>query len=239
MRIMTLALGLALMVSGCATTPPPAPAPASAAYFALGTEPFWNLEVTPERLRFHGVDMPAIDVPNPGERSEGGQRIITTRALSVRIVPDGECSDGMSERSYADSVSVRIGNGPTHLNGCGGAVSEPRGSALDRSSWRITHINGRPALADVEADLAFAEGRVSGTAGCNRLSGSFTQQRASLSFGELAMTRMACMGPRGEQEAAVTAILRQPLTIRFGERMTMIWTAADGRTMALRRLDWD
>jgi heat shock protein HslJ len=238
MQIIALPFAFALMLSGCVTAPPtPGTAPAPA-YFALGTEPFWNLEITPERLIFHGVDQPAINVRNPGERMEGGHRIITTRAISVRIIPE-ECDDGMSERTYASTVSVRIGNGPVHLNGCGGPVSQPPGSALEASGWRITHIDGRPALADVQADLSFSDGRVSGTAGCNRLSGSYTQNRASLSFGQMAMTRMACMGPRGEQEDVVVAILNQPLTIRFGERMTMVWTAADGRTIELRRLDWD
>jgi heat shock protein HslJ len=236
-RQLFLLASSALALSACATVAPQT-APQGEAYMATGTEPFWNLEITPQRLTLNQLDGQRITVPNPGERMEGGHRIITTPALSIRIVAQ-PCSDGMSERRYPDAVVVRVGNGPIHLNGCGGREMAAPQAALEQSSWRITHVNGRPALADVEADLAFADGRVSGTAGCNRLSGSYTQDRAALRFGQMAMTRMACMGPRAEQEDRVVSVLNQPLSIQFGERMTMRWTAPDGSSIALRRLDWD
>jgi heat shock protein HslJ len=236
MKIIALPLALTLMLAGCAATPPPI-ANQPAAYMALGTEPFWNLEITPERLNFRGVDIPVILIRNPGERRRGATRRYQTARLTISIRNE-TCSDGMSENSYSDSVEV-VADG-RRFQGCGGSVTNDLyPSALERSSWRITHINGAAVLADVEADLSFAEGRVSGSAGCNRLNGSYTHNRADLSFGPLAMTRMACSGRRGEQEAAVAALMSQPLTIRFGERMTMTWTTADGRTLALRRLDWD
>ncbi len=235
-----LPLVFVALLTGCAVTPPAATSTVqpSVTYLAQGTEPFWNLEITADRLNLNRLGEPAIQVPNPGERREGTSRTIVTRQLSLRIVP-GPCSDGMSERRFADSVSVRIGNGPIHLTGCGGAVVEPAASALDRSSWRITAFNGQPAVGGVHADLSFADGRVSGSTGCNRLNGAYTQERNRLSFAAYATTRMACPGPRGEQEVQLLRILREGVVVSFGERMVMTWTTPDGSTIALSRLDWD
>lgn len=239
----TLTLLAAAAIAGCATLPvPDRPTPeqpileAPATYMALGTEPFWNLEVTPARLNFNRPDAAHIFVANPGWRMVSGARVIRSARMTVTVLP-GPCSDGMSERAYADRVTVVVDG--TMYRGCGGGEMPTPAASLERSGWRITAVNGQPAVAGVEADLNFAEGRMSGTAGCNRLSGSFAQERDRLSCGGIIATRMACMGPRGEQENRVLAILRQPLTIRFGERMTMTWTAPDGSNIALRRLDWD
>lgn len=229
----------AALLSGCATMPPPdspSESAAPATYMALGTEPFWNLEITPAQLNFNRPDAPRIALPNPGLRMVSGARVVRTPRMTVTLLP-GPCSDGMSDRTYADRATIVVDG--TMFRGCGGAEMPAPAASLERSGWRITAVNGRPAVAGVEADLNFAEGRVTGTAGCNRLTGPYTQDRNRLSFGAIAATRMACMGPRGEQENAVLMILRQPLTISFGERMTMTWTAPDGSTIALRRLDWD
>jgi uncharacterized membrane protein/heat shock protein HslJ len=210
--------------------------PAGDAYFALGTEPFWSVEITDARIAFDRPGERQIVADNPGARPSFNGRRYVTRAVTVDITAT-PCSDGMSDRRYPDTVSVTAG-GRT-WRGCGGAAMPMRGGSLDRSSWRITAINGAPAARGVTAELQFAEGRVSGTAGCNRLMGQYMQTRNQLTIDALAMTRMACMGPGGTQEDRVTAILSQPMTVAFGERMTATLTAADGQTISLARQDWD
>lgn len=226
------ALPALALLAGCVTTP----REAAPAYFALGTEPFWNLEITPEQLTFYGADLPRTVVPNPGARRLANGRAYDTRQLQV-IIRTESCNDGMSERQYTETVQVRTGD--RSFSGCGGGVDPSATSTLERSSWRITSINGQPALTEFSADIAFADGRITGTTGCNRLMGGFTQARERLNFSAFGMTRMACDGPRNTQEQRIAAILSQPLTIRFGERMTMTWTAPDGSIIALRRLDLD
>lgn len=228
----------AALLAGCAgMTPPASPANAGpAAYMAVGTEPFWNLEVTADELNFNQLGTPRIAVRNPGWRETAAGRSITSARIRVTVTP-GPCSDNMSDQRYADHVRVIVDG--RALSGCGGGTLAAPTASLERSAWRITAVAGNPAVAGVEADLNFADGRVTGTAGCNRLTGPFTQQRNQLSFGALSATRMACPGPRGEQEMRVFALMRQPLTISFGERMTMTWTAPDGTAISLRRLDWD
>ncbi len=112
-------------------------------------------------------------------------------------------------------------------------------NALDNSSWRLTAINGSPARDDVAADIRFADGRMSGTLGCNRIGGSYVQDGDRLRFGPIMMTKMACPGPGGAQEDAALPILAEPLTVLFGDKMTLDLSAPDGRSLSFRRLDWD
>ena len=64
-----------------------------------------------------------------------------------------------------------------------------------------------PVPEEVVATASFVEGRVAGTTGCNRYSGTYRIDGASVSFGPLAMTRMACVAPRDAVERAMTAAL--------------------------------
>jgi heat shock protein HslJ len=68
--------------------------------------------------------------------------------------------------------------------------------SLAGNYWKLMTLGGRPvAVADNqrEAHLVLGQdGRVSGSTGCNRLMGSYTLQGDTLTFSQLASTRMAC-----------------------------------------------
>jgi heat shock protein HslJ len=239
MKTLTFLAASTIALSGCVTVPATETSTEGAlpaTYFALGTEPFWNLEITPTQINLNRIDTPRLLVANPGWHEVMGVRTINTSALTVNVVREN-CSDGMSDREYPDRVEVVVGDQVLH--GCGGSATARPAASLERSTWRIVTVNGQAAAAGAEADFHFADGRMNGSGGCNRLSGAFTQDRNQLTFGGIAATRMACEGPRGVQEQRIIAILNQPLTIHFGERMTMTWIAPDGSSIALRRLDWD
>lgn len=96
------------------------------------------------------------------------------------------------------------------------ASSGQPGSAADVTlegrEWRLSdHLgaDGRlvPVAEEVIATATFIEGRVAGTTGCNRYGGTYRIDGPSLSFGPLAMTRMACLPPRDAVERAITAAL--------------------------------
>ncbi len=231
-----LTLGAALaLLSACATVMPDdglGGVPGGEAYLALGTEPFWALEITRGRLNFRGLDMPSIVVPNPGEGKSGPDRTYVTHAIAVRIVA-GACSDGMSDRLYSERVAVRIGNGPVHLNGCGGRVLPPE--QLDGTAWRIVSIDGSEPVAGREMGFAFEGGRISGSAGCNRLSGSFASDGTRLTVGQVTATRMACAPELMAQEARVLALLRQSLGVSFDGRGRMVLSGAGTATLVLER----
>lgn len=121
MRIVLVALGLGL--AACQ------PAPAlttlggvdlSRPMRALGTEPFWGVEVSLDEVVFTGVDRADFRAATPVLRIAGAGAVFTAKdaggaELSLTLKPD-KCSDGMSDWVYPLSAEVRIG-GET-LTGC-------------------------------------------------------------------------------------------------------------------------
>jgi heat shock protein HslJ len=62
--------------------------------------------------------------------------------------------------------------------------------------WRTVAIDGTPVMVPSnprEPHLKFsADGKVNGSTGCNRLSGSYDQEGNSLHFSKMITTKMAC-----------------------------------------------
>jgi heat shock protein HslJ len=90
--------------------------------------------------------------------------------------------------------------------GVGPAAAGPD-AALMGTYWRAVAIDGSPVAPQPkkrEAHLVLsAEGtRVSGSTGCNRFTGTFTQTGDSLRFSQIASTKMACPPPLNTQEQA-------------------------------------
>jgi heat shock protein HslJ len=96
--------------------------------------------------------------------------------------------------------------------GAGPAAAGPE-AALTGTYWRALAIDGSPAAPlpkKREAHMMFSAvgRRVSGSTGCNRFTGTFTQNGDSLSFSPLAITKMACPPPLDAQEQAFLAALQ-------------------------------
>lgn len=74
------------------------------------------------------------------------------------------------------------------------AAATPGPAALIGTAWRLADLGGQPALPSVEATLEFPEeGKVAGRASCNRFFGTVEISGASIQFGPLAATKMACL----------------------------------------------
>jgi heat shock protein HslJ len=86
-----------------------------------------------------------------------------------------------------------------------GETPEPVASAgLESRSWTIQSIGPITLPPDAGATLSVEpDGTVSGETGCNRYTGGVSVDGASLTFGPLATTRMACEPALQEQERAV------------------------------------
>lgn len=228
-------LALPLALTGCmsAEAPPQMPGDTPAeAYMAIGTEPFWALEITPTRLNFDGqYGETKIVEPNPGARPAiNGERYVTPRL--VVDITHGTCSDGMSDRRYRDHVTVTA-DGKT-VKGCGGGVLPPE--HLAGTSWTFVSIGGVDVAADRPTSLQFGTDRVSGSAGCNRFSGNYQSDGDTLTAGPLAATRMACPGAGMAQEQAFFALMAPPVSVSFPSDGTMILTGEDGQTAVLKRV---
>jgi uncharacterized membrane protein len=90
---------------------------------AIGTEPFWGLDVDSAGLRFTTpADTSGIRFP-PGSPTVAGDTTVwavrTERVtINARIWPD-QCSDGMSDRVYPYAAVVVVRGTPYH--GCADA----------------------------------------------------------------------------------------------------------------------
>jgi heat shock protein HslJ len=204
-------------------------------YRALGTEPFWSLTIDGSRIRYQPAGGRVVSVAKPrpivgfnGERYQA-------RGMTVDIT-HVECSDGMSDRTFHDTVTVTL-RGRT-LRGCGGDVlSERPGQApLIEGSWRIEAILGRPVSPRTTPRVTFSDARISGNASCNNFNGSFRFERGRLTTGPLASTKMAC-GQRAQnvQEINVLRILGEPLSVSRNRAGKLVLTSARGQTLTLVR----
>jgi len=76
---------------------------------------------------------------------------------------------------------------------------------LEGPYWKAIELAGKPTPAQDpqrEAHLQFqAGGRVSGSDGCNRLTGTYQRSGDRVTFGQMAGTQMACLNATGTEEA--------------------------------------
>lgn len=112
---------------------------------------------------------------------------------------------------------------------------------LTGQRWELDTIVAGDSASSVpvgaKAWLEFAEdGRVTGLLGCNRGSGTWTEEDGVLRM-SLASTKMACQGPRGEVETAMLAVLNAPIEVRITERRLDLTAAKAGLGFTASRQD--
>jgi heat shock protein HslJ len=224
---------LPLLAGAAACAPladlPPPSAPPVGSYRALGTEPFWAVTIADGRIRYERAGEPGFSVAAPPPRTSfNGHRYETSR-LTVDVT-HGQCSDGMSDRVYADTVTVML-DGET-LRGCGGEILPP--AELAGTSWSIVAIDGEPVPRTPTYFINFEERRLSGKAGCNGFGGTYEVSGRTLVPGPIAATRMACPGPAMAHEQRALAILRGPVQIEFRGGDTLLLRGREGM-LTLRR----
>lgn len=184
-----------------------------APYHALGTEPFWSLTIDATTIRYRPAEGRGITVAKPRALVGRNGARFQTRPLTV-LIRHTRCSDGMSDRTYRDTVTIRLGK--TVRTGRGGAVLAEAGASLLEGRWSVAAIDGRPPLRGTEPRVTFQGDRIQGQTGCNRFSGGFDFTRGHLQASPLAATRRGCIGngvAAQEQRAthrASPAAQRQP-----------------------------
>lgn len=95
---------------------PPAPAETPVQEFdAVGTEPFWAVQVRADTLRLSRPDYAEVIVAAPRPTSQVKTLVWKAEGMTVSITP-GACSDGMSDRRYVYVAEVRVGQ--EILKGC-------------------------------------------------------------------------------------------------------------------------
>ena len=77
------------------------------------------------------------------------------------------------------------------------ASNQTSGEQVENTHWRLVHLRDSPiveASLQREAYLVLnsASRRVTGSGGCNQISGSYKLKRDQLTFGHMSVTMMAC-----------------------------------------------
>jgi uncharacterized membrane protein len=92
----------------------------------LGTEPFWNISITGTTARYSNPDHPeGYEFPVERFAGNGGLGFsgkLAGAPVTATLTP-GECSDGMSDRTFPFVATIALG-GET-LKGCGYTDSQP------------------------------------------------------------------------------------------------------------------
>ena len=81
-------------------------------------------------------------------------------------------------------------------------------------------------LADIRPTISFSgDGTVSGNAGCNTFSGTYTVDGSNLTFGPLASTKIACEGAKGTLETAFLGAIQATTTYEITDAGELKLTA--------------
>jgi heat shock protein HslJ len=82
------------------------------------------------------------------------------------------------------------------------AAPPTQGAALGGTSWNLAEMGGTADFAHIVPTIEFGtDGTVSGFAGCNTFSGTFTTGGTTLTMGLLASTEIGCQRPASAVEA--------------------------------------
>jgi len=99
---------------------------------------------------------------------------------------------------------------------------------LTGTEWGLTgFIDGETATTQPGVDRALlvflADGNLGGNAGCNALNSSWTVDGDSLTFGEVALTRMSCSDEANEIERRVVAVLGDADRFEIEGNRLLVW----------------
>lgn len=210
---------------------------------ATGTEPFWSLSINPSKnmMRFKALSGDSINTPIPQriDDSNGTVRFnaeVESGRLTVLFRPDS-CVNAMSGQR-ADYRVELTHNGKSYV-GCGVSL---RQLTLLNDIWVLQTLNGKEVkTVDQKSErprleIQLTQGRVTGTTGCNRLTGPVKADTRQIQVGPLAVTRMACLNEAGRLEGDFLEALSQPLTYQVGEGKLIL--LRDGKTvMMFKKVD--
>jgi heat shock protein HslJ len=125
-------------------------------------------------------------------------------------------------RGPGEPVDIRFT--PAEQPAPGGPAAPP---VLAGTAWRLEDLAGAGVIDRARASLEFPDtGRVSGSASCNRFTGSVTVSGAAISFGPLATTRKICPEALMNQETRYLQALASAARFEVRDAFLYLHTAA-------------
>ncbi len=121
-------------------------------------------------------------------------------------------------------------------------TSSPSEGSLTAHHWQLVEATSADGarIADFFPDpdraiqIDFAEGRVSVSHACNRMSGPYTLTGDRLEVGDVMQTEMACDEVRMRAEAAIGRVVRAGGTLRLEGSDALVWTTPTNDTLRFR-----
>jgi heat shock protein HslJ len=213
----------------------------------FGNEPSWSVDLTePGVARFATPDQEAVTYRGKATRHAFLPETLWRGSPAagrdlVAWLQDSTCTDNMSGTKLPVTARVSTPDG-RFLSGCcrvpAQAAAGGAPARLEGAAWRLKELPGvQPAaLAKLDRPVAlrFESGRLSGFAGCNNFSGSYTLAGDQLKIGPVASTQMACPEPGSSIETVFHKALSG--TLRYavdGDHLTA--TTTSGETMRFQQ----
>jgi heat shock protein HslJ len=238
------ALGVVIIAAcGPASAPPegnapPTPDSLSLPYNAIGTEPFWSLTIDGATIIFQPMDGSAIAAKNVTARPSLNGWRYTSENVSVDVI-FRECSDGMSDTIYKDTVTVLVGT--NEYRGCGGARTTD--ASLTNTRWEFVTLNGKQLQQQGGASdrrvpgITFSRDMVGIYGGCNGGGGIYVSGDGWLRTGPMMATQMACDPAIMAQEQAASSLIDNATWTVDGEGFLILESASSNAR--LRRAEMD
>ena len=193
-----------------------------------GHEPGWSVRIEDGAVAITDQFGTDNSVARVSELSEDG----STRTISAYagerliLITQGlaPCQDDATGAWLPYSVTVQVGE--RMLRGCGGTLGE----RLMEGEWLIDDVNGSGIIDSSHLTMRFGEdGTVSGSAGCNNYTGSYTASGLQVEIGPLGATRKICPAEAIMlQEQRMLEALTGTLEIEFAETGVLTLRSADG-----------
>jgi heat shock protein HslJ len=237
---LTLRVAVAAILAACAAMPPATDSPgldgSSWVLVSLASNP--PVAKSAVTLQFEGGRVQGSDGCNrytapytaTSSTLQVGPRVASTQmACPAALTVQASALMGALTRAHA----YRIADRRLQLLGADNAVLAAfaaQSTSLAGTAWRVTgYNNGKQAvvsaLAGTNLTMAFAaDGKVSGSAGCNGYTGPYTLEGRNLALGRTAATRLMCARPEGvmEQEQQFLKALETVANARFeGARLEL------------------
>jgi heat shock protein HslJ len=243
-RSLTAILALTMVGTACSSAPPLSldGRELLLTSWTANGQPVSLLAGTQVRLSFADGNLGAY----AGCNHLGGDYALSQGRLVVQALSMTEMGCDALRHQQDERVAALLSSGPTArmegdqliLDGSEGVAIfrdrravEPDLPLVGRAWTLVTLIEGDAAMSvpgNVTARIQFAEdGTVNVEPGCNTGSGRYELGERLISFGPIALTRMACPGDRDRVERAVLEVLSgeaeyevhgATLTLRSGER---------------------
>ena len=112
--------------------------------------------------------------------------------------------------------------------------SSQASASPENTSWQLTRLGDKTVTPDPQhgpnITLHSEQHRVTGSGGCNRITGSYTLDGDKLKFGQMASTMMACVSGMDTEHAFLDALGKTDAWKIAGDKLELL--DASGKTVA-------